>query len=248
LPRLQGIEDDGQRTTEAVSFCIAGHDTTAHTLQWLLLELARRPELQQACREEAEELLAKGLPGYEDLPSFERTTAVITETLRLWGPAWSVFPRCLSEDVEVKGRSGPAMVPAGTVMNFWYYGQHHSPSLWGADADEFQPFKRGFMDEELQRGTARTPCSQRFHPFSLPPRDCLGKNFSLMEMRLLLPQLLRRFSFGLAEPSTSAVRDLHCGHGEAFMQRLRAPGPVKPPPDGELWLTLTLRASPSSRL
>ena len=61
---------------------------------------------------------------------------------------------------------------------------------------------REWQPEELQRspdpnspllGTSVTPCTERFHPFSLPTRDCVGKNFALTEMRILIPFILRNF-------------------------------------------------------
>lgn len=252
LERLRGIADPAARFAETAAFLVAGHDTTAHTLQWALLELARHPSVQEACRAEAESVLApleaegRSLT-YEDLPRFEATTSVLAEVLRLWGPAWFVFGRQLTADAWVRGLDGPAIVPAGTAVNFWFYGHHHSRALWGQDACEFRPFHRGFTDEELQRNSSRTPCSHRYHPFSMPSRDCIGKNFSLMEMRLLLPQVVRHFRISLAEPSASAVRHLSFGHGEVFLSQARHPGPIKPPPGGELWLSLSPR-SPVARL
>merc|ERR1712070_678946 len=163
------------------------------------------------------------------------------ETLRLWGPAWFAFPRVLSNDETIKGREGPVTIPAGTLVNFWIYGHHHSHGLWGEDADEFRPFARDFADSELQRGTKRTPYSQRFQPFSYAPRDCIGKNFSLLEMRVLLPHMLRRFRLELAEenPDYRTVR----GSGPVFKSWLSRIGTIKPP--NGVWLSV-VDAQPSS--
>ena len=43
------------------------------------------------------------------------------------------------------------------------------------------------------QSTSVTPCTNRFHPFSIPTRDCIGKNFALTEMRILIPYILRNF-------------------------------------------------------
>ncbi|CAE8585269.1 unnamed protein product [Polarella glacialis] len=232
LERLLSIDDDEKRVSSVKDFLTAGHDTTAHTLEWVLLELARHPEVQEACRMEAESIFGE-LGGrslcYEDLLRFEVTSAVIFETLRLWGPAWTVFRRELTADRSFGGRVGGVTVPQGTAVNFWFYGHHHSAKLWGPDACEFRPLSRDFSDAELQRGTSRTPSSERFHPFSLPGRDCMGKNFSLMEMRLLLPQMLCRFRVQLAEPWRQQLEGLKCGSGDLFHGLIQKPGPAKPP-------------------
>merc|ERR1712048_931778 len=101
--------------------------------------------------------------------------------------------------------------------------------MWGADAGEWCPLSRSFSDEELQVGTARTPSSRRYHPFSMPSRDCMGKNFSLMEQRLLISQLVRRFRMELEEPWRSQVAELKSGRGELFAQLAAVPGTIKPP-------------------
>lgn len=248
LEILRGIDDETSRLYNTMTFIVAGHDTTAHTLEWMLLELARHPEVQERCRQEAEEILG-GLEAagreleYEDLERLEVTNAIIMETLRLWGPAWFVFPRVLPREETIKGREGPVTIPKGTLVNFWIYGHHHSRSLWGEDADEFRPLARKFADGELQRGTKRTPYSQRFQPFSYRPRDCIGKNFSLLEMRVLLLHMLRRFRLELAEdnPQYRTVR----GSGQVFKSWLSRLGTIKPP--NGLWLSV-VDAQPASRL
>lgn len=249
LDRICDMDGDMQRFQNLVQFIVAGHDTTAHTLQWLLLELARHPEVQDACSTEADHVVEQlqGRPlGHEDLRSFPTVEAVITEALRLWGPAWTILQRRLTREAVLKGRDGPVAVPAGTLVNFWYYGHQHCRGHWGDDACDFRPLSRSFTPQELQRGTAHAPASQRFHPFSLPRRDCLGKNFSLMEMRLLLPQLLRRFTIRVAESSRSELEGLRCGGGELFYELIKRHGPVKPPPDARF--VATPRAQQQSRL
>jgi cytochrome P450 len=74
--------------------------------------------------------------------------------------------------------------------------------LWGGDANEFNP-DREFSDRELWHGSgfaAYNPHTERFSPFTHPPRDCIGKNFAQMEIRTILLHLLRDFSFELSDP------------------------------------------------
>jgi hypothetical protein len=81
--------------------------------------------------------------------------------------------------------------------------------VWGDDVMEWNP-DRDWHPHELQKSnvpdeplwsTAVTPCTERFHPFSVPTRDCMGKNFALTEMRILLPSVLRSFKFEIPEGS-----------------------------------------------
>merc|ERR1719221_121298 len=211
IDRLRAIEDPQKRMQNMFATLIAGHDTTAYTMQFCLLELARHPELQKRVREECrrirDEVDARGTPlTYDDLPRYELLTRCIMETLRLWNVAPVVFPRDTLTDDRFKGSGGEdVQLPAGTKFTFWYYGHHHSGSLWGPDAMEWNP-DRTWQHPELQRGgadgskpSARTPCSERFHPFSVPRRDCLGKGFALTEMRILLPRIIANFHVEIPE-------------------------------------------------
>ena len=88
-------------------------------------------------------------------------------------------------------------------------GRHRSTELWGEDANQFNP-DRAFEDDELwhdQVYAARNPHSRRFSPFTHTPRDCIGKNFAQMEMRTILTQLFKQFTFELtAEGKAEAER------------------------------------------
>ena len=71
--------------------------------------------------------------------------------------------------------------------------------MWGEDVNEFNP-EREFKDEELWDGSVintYNPSTERFSPFTYGPRDCIGKNFSQMEMRIILLHLLQTYQFEL---------------------------------------------------
>ena len=68
------------------------------------------------------------------------------------------------------------------------------------DVNIFNP-DRDFRDEEFffDKGLASyNPSSERFSPFTYGPRDCIGKNFSQIEMRLILIHILKDFTFSLS--------------------------------------------------
>ena len=207
LERLMELEENDVKISNMLATLVAGHDTTAYTMQYCLMELARNPDLQTRARAEVnklyDEIEREGRElQFSDIPRFEFVTKCICETLRLWNVATSVFPRVTSFDDVIIGKNGEDIdIPKGTKFTFWYYGQHHSEELWGDDVMKYNP-DREWQPEELQRspdpnspllGTSVTPCTERFHPFSLPTRDCVGKNFALTEMRILIPFILRNF-------------------------------------------------------
>eukprot|EP00931_Biecheleriopsis_adriatica_P060417 TRINITY_DN36287_c0_g1_i1.p1 TRINITY_DN36287_c0_g1~~TRINITY_DN36287_c0_g1_i1.p1 ORF type:complete len:598 (-),score=109.80 TRINITY_DN36287_c0_g1_i1:197-1990(-) len=188
----------------------AGHDTTGHTMTWLLFELARNPEIQSRVQRELDSFFT-GLggrdPSYQDLSRLEYLDRCITETLRLWPAVANGTFRQLQFGDHVFGPQGKEVfLPKGTLVNIVNWSRHRNPALWGADADSFNP-SRNFQQHELTHVgcpmAAANPESQRFSPFAHNPRSCLGKNFAQMEMRLILSYLLSNFDFALASPYDS---------------------------------------------
>ena len=171
----------------------AGHDTTGHTMTWLLFELARHPRIQTQLQAEVDgfwEDLGGREPIYQDLSRLDLMDKCITETLRLWpAVANGTFRRLQSRDT-VKGADGQEVhLPKGTLINIVNWSRHRNPDVWGQDANEFNPF-RDFTSCELAHVgcpmAAVNPQSMRFSPFAHSPRSCLGRNFAQMEMRIIM--------------------------------------------------------------
>lgn len=185
----------------------AGHDTTGHTMTWLLLELARHPEFQQQVIKEVDDFfveLGDRELTYRDLSRLEFLDRCITETLRLWPAVANGTFRQMQFDETVVGPGGSSVkLPKGTFVNIVNWSRHRNPELWGDDVDEFNP-NRKFEEQEIAHVgcpmAAANPQSPRFSPFAHAPRNCLGRNFAQMEMRLIMLYLFKRFSFSFAPP------------------------------------------------
>lgn len=199
-------------------FAFAGHDTTGHTLTWLTLELARRPDVQAKLQAEVDALAAR-LEGrkleYVDLMELKYMTRCVMETLRLHTAVPNGTFRRLEHDDWVHGEGGSRVhVPEGTNVVITSWMRHRDPALWGPDAAEFNP-DRDFRGREIwdNRGIAAfNPSTDRFSPFTYGPRDCIGKNFAQSEMRAILFYVLQRFSFEFPNPSrASEIRGVNYG-------------------------------------
>jgi cytochrome P450 len=185
----------------------AGHDTTGHTMTWLLFELARNPSIQKELQREVDgfySALSGRDPDYRDLAKLELLDRCVTETLRMWPAVANGTFRQLQYPDTVRGPGGEDVeLPRGTSVQVVNWARHRNPELWGSDVDHFNPH-REFAEEELARvgcpHAAMNPQSERFSPFTYQPRSCLGRNFAQMEMRLIMLNLLHRFDFSLAAP------------------------------------------------
>ena len=183
-----------------VLLAFAGHDTTGHTLTWLLHELSKNISIQSKLRREIDRFWKSHLGNicYNDLKELPFMTKCIHETLRLWPAVANGTFRELEKDTYIHGHGDKkVLLPKGSYTQLFNWSRHRNKSLWGEDADQFNP-DRQWLDNEIWRDSgfaAYNPSSQRFSPFSYAPRDCLGKNFAQMEMRLILLYLLTSFYF-----------------------------------------------------
>ena len=139
---------------------------------------------------------------YKDFKRLPFMTRCIMETLRLWPALANGTYRELEEDDYIIGNDGVKVeIHKGTFIQIPNWFRHRNPELWGEDVNIFNP-EREFVDEELWEGSVintYNPSTKRFSPFTYGPRDCIGKNFSQMEMRIILLHLLQTYSFELTE-------------------------------------------------
>ncbi|XP_068095719.1 cytochrome P450 4B1-like isoform X2 [Hyperolius riggenbachi] len=178
----QGLSDEDLRA-EVDTFMFEGHDTTASGISWILYCMAKYPEHQQKCREEIQELLGnRETMEWEDLGKIPYTTMCIKESLRLYPPVPAVG-RTLNKPVTFfDGRS----VPAGTSTSLSVYALHRNPLVW-ENPEVFDPFR--FSPD---RSTNRN--SYAYLPFAAGPRNCIGQNFAMNEMKVATVLTLQRFN------------------------------------------------------
>ncbi|XP_078538729.1 ultra-long-chain fatty acid omega-hydroxylase isoform X3 [Lissotriton helveticus] len=187
---LLSKDEDGTRLSdeeirdEVDTFMFEGHDTTASGLSWILHNLAQHPEFQEKCREEIRELMSGRKPEelyWDDLSQLPFTTMCIKESLRLHPAVTAVSRRC-TEDIKLPdGR----VIPKGITCLISIYGTHHNPAVW-PEPEVYNPHR---FDPENSKD--RSP--HAFIPFSSGPRNCIGQNFAMSELKVVLALTLLRF-------------------------------------------------------
>jgi cytochrome P450 len=171
---------DRQLRDEVMTFVLAGHETTAVTLAWVWYLLGRHPEIEQRLRDEIAAAVGQRVPTADDLPALRYVRMVIDETMRLYPPVWAFGRQALADD-----RVGPFRIKAGTPVNLAVWLTHRHPDFW-PDPERFDPER--FAPE-------RTAARHRFAylPFSGGPRLCIGNEFALMELVLVVTMMAQRF-------------------------------------------------------
>ncbi|WP_433934903.1 cytochrome P450 [Sorangium cellulosum] len=169
-----------QLRDEAVTMFLAGYETTSVGLAWALHLLVEHPDVLRALEAEVDEALGDRRPGFADAPRLPLALAVFQEALRLYPPAYWI-PRTAVEEDEIDGFH----VPAGTTVGVMSYVLHRHPDFW-ARPGHFDPGR--FAPE---RARERHPLS--FVPFGSGQRQCVGKEFALLEGQLILARILQQY-------------------------------------------------------
>ncbi|XP_036424095.1 cytochrome P450 2C8-like [Colossoma macropomum] len=175
--------NDGQLVRYIIDLHVAGLDTTANTLLTAFLYLITRPDIQERCQQEIDEVLeGKAQACFEDRLNMPYTQAVIHECQRIAITVPTAF-HSTSRDTELMGYS----IPKGTFVIANLSSVLSEEGQWKFP-HEFNP--ANFLNEQ---GQFEKP--EAFLPFSAGPRMCLGEGLARMELFLILVTLLRRFQF-----------------------------------------------------
>ncbi len=139
---------DDQLIKEITTIVVAGHETTASTLNLIWYLVSQNPEVEKLLSAEIDNLAAEKFPEIEYLPNFTYTCLVIDEALRLYPPGWLMTRRAMKDDM-----LGEYFVPAGTEVYISPYIIQRHPDLW-AEPNAFQPERFLFTTVREKRSAA----------------------------------------------------------------------------------------------
>ena len=176
---------------EALGIYMAGHDSTSTALGWVFYALSQHPEIERRLHEEIDRELGDGLPTAEVVERLTYTEMVIRETLRLY-PSFSMMPKDVKEDDEIAGYR----VPRGSVVVVSPHLTHRHPDFW-PDPERFDPERHAPANAEGRH---------RFSwiPFSGGSHACIGSAFALLEMKIAIAMIARRYRLRLLRPTRPA--------------------------------------------
>ncbi|WIY02540.1 cytochrome P450 [Amycolatopsis mongoliensis] len=168
---------------QAITFVVAGHETTSGALSFALYYLTRHPELLAKARAEVDAVWGDREPAFGDVAKLRYVRRCLDEAMRLW-PTAPGYSREAREDVVLGGkyrmRKGDwVIVPLPLV--------HRDPAVW-PDPERFDP-------DRFEPAAVKKRPAQAYKPFGTGERACIGRQFALHEAVLALGMVLQRYDF-----------------------------------------------------
>jgi cytochrome P450 len=175
---------DQQVRDEAMTIFLAGHETTANALAWTWYLLSGAPDVEARLHEEVDRVLGGRLPTLADIPNLPYVEQVVTESMRLYPPAWIIGRRAIEEftvrEYTVPARSVVVMSPYVLQRDerFFTEPERFHPERW---TPEFKASLLPFA----------------YFPFGGGARRCIGESFAWMELILVMSTLAQRWRMRL---------------------------------------------------
>jgi cytochrome P450 len=179
-----GVMTDQQVRDEAMTIFLAGHETTANALTWTWYLLSENPDAARRLRDEVDHVLHGRLPSIDDIARLPFVERVVTESMRLYPPAWLIGRRAIREYA-----FGPYVAPPRAILIMSPFIVQRDPRYF-ADPERFDP------DRWTPSFKAALPAFAYF-PFGGGPRRCIGEAFAWMELVLAVATIAQRWDLRL---------------------------------------------------
>lgn len=179
--------------TQIKLFLFSGHDTTSSSMCYIFHNLSQYPLALQRVRDEHDQVFGVDLAGTalrmtanpSLLNQIPFTIAVIKETLRLFPTVSST--RAGEPGFSVSDTNGQQYPTEGCLVWSVHQALHRDASYW-PDPDAFLPER--WM---VSPGDPLYPVKGAWRPFEFGPRNCIGQELAMIEMKVVLVMALRRF-------------------------------------------------------
>ncbi|EPQ54006.1 cytochrome P450 [Gloeophyllum trabeum ATCC 11539] len=204
-----------QHLRQMKTLLVAGYESTAATMTWILVRLSQAQDIQAKLREELLTNLGTADPDWASLTTgLPYLDAVVQEVLRLHPAVLETWREATTDDTLPLGtaittRDGQIVdritIRKGTRVTVPISCVNQAESIWGADASEFKP-ERWLRDGGIPSKAQKLQGHRHILTFLDGPRMCLGRNFALAEMKAVVSVLIRHYAFSLRDgPHTKLV-------------------------------------------
>ncbi|KAJ7970769.1 Cytochrome P450 family protein [Quillaja saponaria] len=208
-----GQKGDKFLRDSALNLLVAGRDSMSAGLSWFFWLVATHPSVESKILEEMKGSFAskeadwRSVLGMNEVSKLVYLHAAICESLRLFPPVPYLHVCAINPDILPSGHR----INPNTKLYYSLYAMGRMEETWGEDCLEFKPER--WISEE--GGIKHIP-SYKFIAFSTGPRSCLGKETTMIEMKMVATAVLWNYQIKVVEshsvsPNVSVV--LHMEHG-----------------------------------
>lgn len=183
---LHAQYEDGSTMTnkqlidEILILFVAGHETTANALTFTLKLLAQNKEALNKVETEISKISSKNLTPLQEISQLNYTKCCIEESLRLYPPAW------ITDRVNIKDdKIEDYFLKKGTILGASIYELHRNKKYW-EHPEAFNPDR--FSEKNRKKTTPY------YMPFGAGPRLCIGNNFAMYEMILVVKSIIKKYN------------------------------------------------------
>lgn len=177
----RGMSDE-QLRDEVMTIFVAGHETTANAMAWLLYLVSQHPEVETRLLEDIHAHWPQAGLAFDNIMAFSYVRQVIEESLRVYPTIWSIGRRCTERD-ELGGYEIP--VGMNVVIPIFHY--HWNERFW-TEPERFDPTR--FAPDRRP-----APDATAYFPFGAGPRSCIGNHFAMQELTIMTVLFFRHFRF-----------------------------------------------------
>lgn len=179
---------DDEVYANVLTILLAGEDTTAITIAWMLFYVAKHPEVAARARAEVDAKVRGSVPTVAEAKSLTYVEGIALEALRLRPPGPQLILQA-NRDTEVAGVD----VPAGTGVMVMVRLIHMNPRVFG-DPQRFRPER--WLDDAP--GDTKPHSPRLMLAFGAGPRVCPGRGLAMLECTMLVAAFVKRFDVTLA--------------------------------------------------
>ena len=201
---------------EMKTFMLAGHETSAAMMTWTLYELMGNDKLRQEVLDEAKAVFPATKKENDDsvlhtdnLSKLALSEACLKESLRKYSVVPIVARRTINDltltEEAGNGETKNYFVPKGCSVMINIQAIHMDPTLW--------PNPTKFDPQRFLTGKPLEPFT--FVPFIAGPRNCLGQHLALLESKMVISLLLKKYKFSLPKGKVIQVHDWKFGDNDS---------------------------------
>lgn len=191
-----GKMTDQQLRDEVMTIFLAGHETTANALTWTFYLLSEHPITDARLQEEIHSIFSNKIDiSFDDISKLEYTAKVLTESMRLYPPAWALGRQAINDC-----KIGKYIIPSGSIILMSQYVMHRNQHYF-PEPNTFCPDR---WTDEFKKTLPRF-C---YFPFGGGIRGCVGETFAWMEAVIFTGVINRLWKMNSTSSNKVALKPL----------------------------------------